>query len=107
MKMWLVFTLVFMAASYIFPGIHVASFWTALIAVIVLALVNIFIKPFVFLLTLPINILTIGLFTLVINALMIILVTYIVPGFTVDGFWWALLLSLLLTGTRILFGTDK
>ena len=66
-----------------------------------------FIKPFVFLLTLPINILTIGLFTLVINALIIILVTYIVPGFTVDGFWWALLLSLLLTGTRILFGTDK
>ena len=107
MKMWLVFTLVFMAASYIFPGIHAASFWTALIAVIVLALVNIFVKPFVFLLTLPINILTLGLFTLVINALMIILVTYIVPGFTVDGFWWALLLSLLLTGTRILFGTDK
>ena len=107
MKMWLVFTLVFMAASYIFSGIHVASFWTALIAVIILTLVNIFIKPFVFLLTLPINILTIGLFTLVINALIIILVTYIVPGFTVDGFWWALLLSLLLTGTRILFGTDK
>lgn len=80
---------VFVAAS-ILPGVHVDSFTTALVVAIVLALINTFIRPLLILLTLPLNILTLGLFTFVIIGMIVLAVTYIVPGFTVDGFLWAL-----------------
>jgi putative membrane protein len=83
--------------AYILPGVNVAGFVNALLAAIVLSIINAFIKPIVILLTLPINIITLGLFTFVINALMILIVSTIVPGFNVDGFWWALLFSLILS----------
>src|ERR1035437_6354517 len=83
--------------GYLLHGVHLDSFWTAVIVAVVLGVVNTFIKPILILFTLPITILTLGLFILVINTLMILLVAAIVPGFKVDGFWWALLFSLVLS----------
>ncbi|HEX6977090.1 MAG TPA: phage holin family protein [Patescibacteria group bacterium] len=84
-------------SAYILPGIKVDGFVTALIVAVLLAVVNTFIKPLVSLLTLPINILSLGLFSLVINALMIMLVAAIVPGFKVDGILWALVFGIVLS----------
>lgn len=83
--------------SNFMPGVHVASFTTALLVAIVLGLLNIFIKPILVLFTLPVTILTLGLFLLVINALIIILCTNIVGGFSVDTFWTALFFSIILS----------
>jgi putative membrane protein len=85
------------ALSYILSGVHIQSFVTALILAIVLGLLNIFVKPLLIILTLPITIFTFGLFLFVINALIILLAAKFVNGFRVDGFWWALLFSLLLS----------
>lgn len=68
----------------------------ALILAVVLGGINAFIKPLILLLTLPLNVMTLGLFTLVINALMIMLAAMIVPGFSVDGFLWAFLFGIVL-----------
>ena len=94
---WLVFALIIMFVGWIIPGFDVQNIWAALIAVVVIALINAFIKPFILLLTLPINILTLGIFTLVINALLFMFAAYLVPGIDVDGFWSALLASLLIS----------
>lgn len=94
---WLLNTLVIIAAAYLLPGVHVESFLAALVAALILGIINITIKPLLVLLTLPVTIVTFGLFYLVINALMILLASSIVPGFSVDNFWWALLFSLLLS----------
>ncbi|MBP9686808.1 MAG: phage holin family protein [Candidatus Doudnabacteria bacterium] len=94
---WLVAAIAVLITSYILPGVHVAGLVAALVVVVILGLINAFIKPLLILLTLPVNILTMGLFTLVINALLVLLASAIVPGFQVDGFWWALLFSVLLT----------
>jgi putative membrane protein len=94
---WIASALVIIIAAYLLPGVHVANFWTALLLAVVLGLLNIFIKPLLVLLTLPITILTMGLFLVVINALMILLASTIVPGFTIDGFWWALAFGLLIS----------
>lgn len=83
-------------SAYVLPGVTLASFWTALWVALVLGLLNVFIKPLLILLTLPINILTLGLFTLVINALVIMMASGIVHGFKVDGFWYAMLFSIVL-----------
>ncbi len=78
-------------------GVKLDNFGTAIIVAVVLSLVNIFVKPLLILFTLPVNILTLGLFMFVINALVILLVDGLVPGFSVDGFWWALGFSLILS----------
>ena len=83
--------------AHFMPGVHVASFTTALVVAIVLGLLNIFIKPILVILTLPVTILTLGLFLLVINALIILLCTNIVGGFHVDSFWTALIFSIILS----------
>lgn len=80
-------------SSYLLAGVRVDGFVYALIAAVALGIVNIFIKPLLILLTLPATILTLGLFVFVINALLVLLVARFVPGFHVDGFWWALLFS--------------
>jgi putative membrane protein len=85
------------ALSYILSGVHIQSFVSALILAVVLGLLNIFVKPLLIILTLPITIFTFGLFLFVINALIILLAAKFVTGFRVDGFWWALLFSLLLS----------
>lgn len=88
--------LVMLIANFM-PGVHVAGFVTALIVAVVLGLLNIFIKPILIILTLPVTIVTLGLFLLVINALIILLCTYIVGGFGVDTFWTALFFSIVLS----------
>lgn len=94
---WLVSALAILVTAYLLPGIHIASFTTALVVAVVLGIINAVVKPVLLILTLPITILTLGLFTLVINAAVIILTSYLVPGFKVDGFWWALLFSMVLS----------
>jgi putative membrane protein len=79
------------------PGIHIDSFWTAIILALVLAILNGIVKPILVILTLPITILTFGLFLFVINAVIILIAGNFIHGFRVDGFWWALLFSLLLS----------
>lgn len=86
---------VFVTAN-ILPGVHLQGFGSALVVAIVLGFVNTFIRPLIFLLTLPINILTLGLFTLVIIGGIVMLVSAIVPGFKVDGFLWALVFAIVL-----------
>ncbi|HSZ33276.1 MAG TPA: phage holin family protein [Puia sp.] len=93
----LISAIVAFALSYILSGVHIQSFITALILAIVLGLLNLFVKPILVILTLPITIFTFGLFLFVINALIILLAAKFVSGFQVDGFWWALLFSLLLS----------
>lgn len=91
---WLLSALVILVLAYILPGITVSGFITALGVALVLGLVNAFIKPILVILTLPITILTLGLFMFVINALLVLLVSALVPGFQVAGFWSALLFSI-------------
>lgn len=95
---WIISALVIMGAAYLLSGgIHVASFTTALVIALVLGIINVVLKPILLILTLPINLLTLGLFTLVINAILIMFTTVIVPGFIVDNFWWALIFGLILS----------
>ena len=84
---WLVNALALMAVAYLLPGIAVASFLTALVAALVLGLVNAVIRPVLILLTLPATLLTLGLFIFVINGLLFWLVGSFISGFTVAGFW--------------------
>ncbi len=81
----------------ILPGVHVEGYGSAIIVAIVIALLRLFVKPILVILTLPITIVTFGLFLLIINAIIILLAGYFVGGFTVTTIWWALLFSLLLS----------
>ena len=94
---WLIISLVILGLSSITPGIRVVSFSAALVAAFVLGLINLIIRPIILFFTLPINILTLGLFTFVINASLILLTARLVSGFTVKNFWWALILSLIIS----------
>lgn len=93
--------------SYVLEGIKFDSFWSAIIVAVVLAILNAIIKPILILLTLPITLVTFGLFLFVINALIILLADKLVSGFSVDGFWWALLFSLLLSLVSSLLYKEK
>lgn len=93
-------------AQYIIPGVHVADFFTAIVIAALLALLNITIKPILIILTIPITVLTLGLFLLAINAIIILLVAEIIPGFEIDGFWWALLFSFVLSLINSLLGVS-
>lgn len=87
---WLINALCLLAVAHLVPGVHVVNFTSALIAALVLGLINTFIKPVLSLLTLPVTILSLGLFSFVLNALMFGLAAYFLSGFNVDGFWAAL-----------------
>ena len=91
-----------MLTAFIVPGVTV-SFLPALIAALVLGLLNVFIKPILIVLTLPINILTLGLFTFIINGLLILLASRIVPGFDVVGFGSAVLFAIVLSIINMIF----
>ncbi|MBP9719303.1 MAG: phage holin family protein [Candidatus Levybacteria bacterium] len=93
----LIMALAVVISAYLLQGVHVSSFLTAILVAIVLGFVNAFLKPLLVLLTLPVTIVTLGLFLLIINALIILLVSAVVPGFKVDGFWWALIYSIVLS----------
>lgn len=96
---WLIQTLAILAAAYLIKGIDVSGFGTALAAAAILGILNAVIRPIVLVLTLPINILTLGLFTFVINALMLKLVSMVIEGFVVQGFVPALVGSLVISLT--------
>jgi putative membrane protein len=87
-------------SAYVLPGVHVDSFLTAIIVAVVLGFANAVLKPILILLTLPITILTLGLFALVINAVLVLMVSSIIPGFVVDGFVWALIFSIILSAVN-------
>jgi len=84
---WLISAVALMLVAYYVPGVRVAGVYTALIAALIFGLINALIRPLALLLTLPLNVVTLGLFTLVINALMFWLASTIVKGFYVSGFW--------------------
>jgi putative membrane protein len=94
---WLVSALSFLALSYLIPGISVQGFGTALILALLWGLVNITVKPILILLTLPFNILTLGIFTFIINGFLLWLLGGVVKGFEVHGFWVAVLGALFLS----------
>jgi putative membrane protein len=100
---WFISALAILIAAYLLPGVVVTGLWTALVLAVVLGLFNISIKPLLIIITLPINFFTLGLFTFVINALLILLASTIVKGFVVGGFVNALLFSLILTIIQELF----
>lgn len=94
--------------AYLLPGIHVESYVQAILVAVVLAILNNFLKPVLIILTIPFTVFTLGLFLLVINAAMVMLASHFVSGFQVDGFWWALLFSIVLSViTSIMEGLGK
>ena len=94
---WLCYALALIFTSWVVPGIEVSSFLNAMFVVVIIARINTFVKPVLQIITLPVNILTLGLFTLVINALLFMLAGYITPGFEVEGFLSALIGSVILS----------
>jgi putative membrane protein len=93
---WLVLTAAVLAASGLLDGIQVDGILSALLAAAALGILNAVLRPLIILLTLPINILTLGLFTFVINALMLKIASELIPGFTVHGFWTAVIGALII-----------
>ncbi len=83
--------------AHVLPGIHIDTFWTAIVFAVVLAILNTFVKPLIILLTLPVTILTLGLFLFVINALVVLIASKFVNGISIASFGWALLFSLILS----------
>ena len=92
-------------ASYILPGVQVDNLQTILIVAIILGALNAFIKPILVILTLPISIITLGLFTFVINAVLVLLVSAVVPGFMVDGWLPAILGAIVLSIASTILST--
>jgi putative membrane protein len=93
--LWLLNAAALLVVAYLLPGIAVASFGSALIAALVLGLLNTLVKPVLVLLTLPITIVTLGLFLLVLNALLFWFAGSVLKGFHVNGFWWAVIGAIL------------
>ena len=93
---WLLSGLAIIITAYLLPGVHLSGIKAALLTAVALGLINAVIKPVLKLLTLPLTIMTLGLFSLALNALLIMLTAKLVPGFQVQGFLWALAFSLVL-----------
>lgn len=94
---WLILTAAIMFASYVIDGIQVKGFFTALFAAAILGILNAFFRPILIILTLPINILSLGLFTFIINAMLLKMASGVISGFQVYGFWSAVFGSLLIS----------
>ena len=94
---------VFLASYLLKPSVEVDGYGTALLVALIISVANVIVKPILIVLTIPITVLTLGLFLLVINAIIILLVDYLVDDFYVAGFWWALLFSLILSVFNSLF----
>lgn len=107
---WVLTAAILMLIQAITPGIHISGFATALLAAFVMGLVNFFIRPVLMLLTLPLNLLTLGLFSFVINALLFALVAWLIPGFEITNFLSALVGSIfmaIMTSTLALILGDR
>ena len=94
---WLILTFAIIVTSYLLDGICVSGFISAFFAAAILSMLNAFFRPILLILTLPINVLSLGFFTFVINALMLLMVSGVIPGFKVSGFWSAVFGSLLIS----------
>ena len=92
-------TLSILIVTYLLPGIRITDAWHALLLAVVLTGLNMIVRPVLIILTLPVTIITLGLFLFVINAINILIADYLMDSFKVDGFWWAVLFSILLTVT--------
>jgi len=104
----LINTLSIFAVSYILTGIEIDSVITALIVAVVMAILNVTLKPFLILITIPLTVVTFGLFLLVVNVLVLYAADALIDGFHIAGFWWALLFSLLVSFVNsILHGSGK
>lgn len=91
--------------AWLLPGISVKSFWSAIGVAFVIALLNVLVKPLLTLLTIPVTVLTLGLFLFAIDAIIVLLAGKLLDGFRVDGFWWALLFSIIVSAvTNLLYG---
>lgn len=97
---WLILTAAIMAASYLIDGIRISGFFSAFFAAAVLGILNALFRPILFILTLPINIMTLGLFTFIINALLLKMASGVIPGFDVHGFWSAVFAALIISGVN-------
>jgi putative membrane protein len=97
---WLILTAAIVAASYLIDGIRISGFFSAFCAAAVLGILNALFRPILFILTLPINIMTLGLFTFVINALLLKMASGVIPGFDVHGFWSAVFAALIISGVN-------
>lgn len=95
---------VLLTAYLLEQGVHIEHYGYALLVAALISVANVIVKPILIIFTIPITILTLGLFLLVINAIIILLVDYFVPGFRVDGFWWALAFSLIMSVFNSMFG---
>ena len=100
-------TVSIMVVSYVLPGVSVANFFTGLVVAVFLSLLNMLVKPVLILLTLPVTIITFGLFLLILNGLMVLLVSHFVEGFTVAGIWSAVFFSLLVSLVNSILGADS
>lgn len=94
---WLILTAAIIIVSYLLPGVDIHSSWSAFLAAIAISIINTFIRPIALLLTLPLNIITLGLFTLVINGAMLLLASSMISGFYIAGFGTAILASIILS----------
>jgi putative membrane protein len=102
---WFVNTVGLLITAHIVSGIHIADYKTAIIAALILALLNVFIKPFLLVITLPINILSLGIFTLFINTFLLYAASGLVSGFIIAGFWSAFWGALCLSVVSSLLNT--
>ncbi len=93
---WILFALAVIFTAWLVPGISVDNFQSAMLVTVIIALINIFVRPLIVFITLPINILTLGIFTLVVNSFLLMLAGYLSPGFEVNGFLSAFLGSIVL-----------
>ncbi|MFA6949932.1 MAG: phage holin family protein [Lentimicrobiaceae bacterium] len=104
----LISTVAVIVSAYVLPGVGVNSFLTAVLVAIILSVLDVLVKPILVILTIPFTIMTLGLFLLVINAIIILLASSLIDGFTVDGFWYALLFSIVMSLINsILGGSSK
>lgn len=97
LKILIINSIVIFLGAYILDGVKIKSFWTAIGVAILLGLINMFIKPLILLLTLPLTILTLGLFVLVINAWILMIIDKMIDGLTIKGFWWAIIYSIIIS----------
>ena len=102
---WLILSVAIMVSAHLFAGIHVDGYGTALFAALVLGILNAFFRPILFILTLPINVLTLGLFTFVINAVLLLMTSGITGGLVVDGFGSAMFGSLIISLVSLLLSS--
>lgn len=97
--------IVVLGCTYLFPFVEVSDIRSAILFVLVIGLLNIFIKPLLTILTIPLTIFTLGFFLLVINTLMVMLADYLIDGFYIQGFWFSFLFSLIFSLSNTLFET--